>query len=751
MTLPTAAFFLGFLALAACERTETDNPQPAKPTVRLCFEGAQPVAEDEAATRTQWTGSGLSWSAGDAIQIAYSINGSWNSAMFISDPLSEAAGTANFTVDAGWEMVSGSYAFRTVYPAAAASNYNAGNGTVQVNIPAAQTPAKPGGTLSFDPAADLLWGSSTQSYNALPEGTPVPIDWKRKVAHADITLNNLPSAIASETVTKVILRAQDGAALAGSYSLNLGTGAMTPVETTETIVLSAANLSLSGSSLELWAALSPVTVTQLTVTVETDRARYTRSVSDLNLQFMQNRRNTLGVNMSSAVRTEFAYTLVSETPDDWSGDYLMAYDNHVLAGKAEGGNYGTYQDLTVTDGKISYSAGKAYNLKIAKRSSGHYSLQYGTQYLGYANSGNTLTFNENPGDNWGAFEWSFTLDGTAVQIQNAGTTERYLQWNNATNALRFACYTGGQKTPSLYRLNRDVEADDPVTPPDPPVPPTPPDPSNMPGYLGCIEVPALTTLTGASQKGSYPNRDDVWYRYYTSDANRQVASHTYTHPTYKRQTRNYTVLFDGTRFAPVWAAFAMHSDMWPDNNNGRGSGWRDDSAIDLPQQNGISGSYSRGHLVASNYRQTAEGQNDQTFYHTNQAPQWQTGFNDGVWNQLEQAVQSHMPSGRDTLYVVVGLLYEGTIKYMESNNGKNVPIPSHFYKCLMKCSFDTSGAMTAAKGVAYIFTNEGHKGMKYSDGVTTIDAIEERAGFDFFPRVPEALQTTAEASTTQLW
>ena len=274
----------------------------------------------------------------------------------------------------------------------------------------------------------------------------------------------------------------------------------------------------------------------------------------------------------------------------------------------------------------------------------------------------------------------------------------------------------------------------------------------VPGYLGCYEMPAVSPiLNGKEASGSYSERDDYWYRYYTKNDKRQIATHTFTLD--GKRVRNYTVMYDGSRYAPVWTAHAMHASMWPDNKVGRNDGWTADPAITLTQQTGLDNAgsvgISRGHLVASNYRQSSVKQNKQTFYLSNQAPQWQNSFNDGIWSALEKAVADHAPSGRDTLYVVSGVLYEGTIQTKPSA-GLNVPIPSHFYKCLMKCSFNASGAMTAAKGCAYIFTNEAHSG-SYSSGITTIDAIEARAGFDFFANVPEALQNAAEKSSKAIW
>lgn len=283
----------------------------------------------------------------------------------------------------------------------------------------------------------------------------------------------------------------------------------------------------------------------------------------------------------------------------------------------------------------------------------------------------------------------------------------------------------------------------------------PPTPSSLPKYLGCYEMPAVEEiLSGSSTSGNYSDRDDVWYRYETNNNNRQIATHTFTHPTSSTEQRTYTVLYDQSKYAPIWTAHAMHSSMWPDENVGRNDSWTTDPAISLTQQTGLDNAtgvgYSRGHLVASNYRQTSVKQNKQTFYYSNQAPQWQNNFNSGIWSSLEEDVASHAPSGRDTLYVITGVLYEGNVTTLPSGS-LNVPIPSHFYKCLMKCTFNAQGAMTEASGCAYVFTNEAHTSGTYSSGITTIDAIEARAGFDFFANVPTALQATAEAQSASLW
>lgn len=259
--------------------------------------------------------------------------------------------------------------------------------------------------------------------------------------------------------------------------------------------------------------------------------------------------------------------------------------------------------------------------------------------------------------------------------------------------------------------------------------------------------------------GTNSSWEDNWYSYSTSSSNRQIAVHTFIHPDTNEETFNYAVLYDGSRYAPVWTCHTMNLTAYPDKGVTRPSTdpWTEDPAIDLVQIDGLNdnSTYSRGHLVASNYRKSTSGQNKQTFYYTNKAPQYQNGFNGGVWSTLENRVVTMTPSETTMMYVVTGVLYEGTLTYKPKTVGSttyNVPIPSHFYKCIMKCTFDGSGNVSGAQGIAFVYTNAAHSGNYYDDAyVTSIDAIETRAGFNFFAAVPESLQNSAEANTNHQW
>ena len=241
-------------------------------------------------------------------------------------------------------------------------------------------------------------------------------------------------------------------------------------------------------------------------------------------------------------------------------------------------------------------------------------------------------------------------------------------------------------------------------------------------------------------------------RYNTSDANQKVVTHTYSYNS--KVVRNYSFLYDKTYKAALWVAYATsNSGDFKDNSVGRNEAWAYDPAIDQSWQQNLSGAYSssnglsydRGHHVASNDRQTTKEQNQQTFHYTNMTPQYPS-LNQGQWVELEKKVQgvATKTTGNDTLYVVTGTLFEGTLESPTDKNGVSYPAPSGYWKCLMKCTFSSPGVMSAAVGCAYLFdTNSSNE----APSVVTIDAIESRTGFDFFVNVPSTLQSAAESQT----
>lgn len=275
-------------------------------------------------------------------------------------------------------------------------------------------------------------------------------------------------------------------------------------------------------------------------------------------------------------------------------------------------------------------------------------------------------------------------------------------------------------------------------------------------YLNCFEMPAITVTE--SRTGIEPIGGSTWYGYDLSTTTQKLVTHTY--PYGGKIYRNYTSCVDQNKRCPLWVAYPMHPEAYPNLDSGRGqwsyagydpaipASWQSSGSTD-DYNNGEG--YARGHMCASEDRQTCDNANYQTFYYTNQAPQIQNSFNGGIWSELESAVRTktNTLSSRDTLYVVSGTLYEDGNMHA-SNDGGLVARPSHFYKLLMLCSFNSAGVITSAQGAAYLYENKHHENKKYynTEYKTTINAIEIRAGFDFFVNIPSDMQESAESAFT---
>ncbi|MCP4161269.1 MAG: DNA/RNA endonuclease G [Deltaproteobacteria bacterium] len=97
--------------------------------------------------------------------------------------------------------------------------------------------------------------------------------------------------------------------------------------------------------------------------------------------------------------------------------------------------------------------------------------------------------------------------------------------------------------------------------------------------------------------------------------------------------------------------------------------------------------YDRGHLVASANQDDEDIQNSETFLLSNMSPQT-PDFNRQKMRELESSVRK-LDKNKKILetYVITGPIFDfnNPIKMIGKNdiNGKKIPVPSHFYKCIL--------------------------------------------------------------------
>ena len=430
---------LAALTLAGCHKTVSE---PVKALI---------LTSEEPSTRTGWNGETIEWTAGDAISMAYSVNSSWvGPNLYPSDALTENSLTAAFRVPGNFPTdLVGAHHFYAVYPAVAGTDFS-GAPDVFTAVPEIQTPT----ATSFDPAADLMAATSTGDWRSLP-ASPIPMIWTRLTAHGDITLKNL-ALDADETVQSIVLQGQNGAELTGVIIIDLCNAEEYATVGVPRVTVNAENLAVDASgNLEFWVSVFPVQLTELTVTVTTDKATYRRTIQGISKVFRRNARNVLGISMQEAVKTPIApvgenYVKVTQAQTDWTGDYLIVYEGNKMVLDSDG-DAKTHDTVSISDGKITYESGKAYNIRIEKSGSG-YSMKMGDNYYGLNSSSNALHVSTSePTDN---YRWTFQTTNGVTRAYNVKYPTRFLQFN--AGSMQFRCYTSAQKDVTFFKLDGEV-------------------------------------------------------------------------------------------------------------------------------------------------------------------------------------------------------------------------------------------------------------------------------------------------------
>lgn len=435
------------LSFAACQK-EASSPAIEDELVSLNFTSANPTTKTvaDAVNKT------ILWEKGDKISVAYTVNDIWQNAngnvtdenpakIYVSNGLETGGETAVFNISGYFQATTaGAHQFYSVYPSSCVKSTDIKYApSITMTVPNVQTPAEN----SFDAAADLMIGKATKTYNSLSEAKKdeIPLLWQRIVSHADITLKGLQGLTENEVITTIVLTADADAKLVGDRYVNIQNGDISvPAKITDANILTVngTNLKINNSNVEFWAAVMPATVKSLKIAVETNKATYTRNIESCNIEFKQNARKGLNIDMSSVERVE-----KEETPD-YSGEWLIVDNEMKYACKnySTGKFYTTYT-LDTSNGLICETQElpnyKMVLTKIADNSAkqGLYTIQDSKglyiKCSGEKNISGVSTLDD-------ACYWKITYDKTTSiwKITSTTTSPYYLLYN--TGAPRFTTY-----------------------------------------------------------------------------------------------------------------------------------------------------------------------------------------------------------------------------------------------------------------------------------------------------------------------
>ncbi|MBR5076189.1 MAG: DNA/RNA non-specific endonuclease [Bacteroidales bacterium] len=209
--------------------------------------------------------------------------------------------------------------------------------------------------------------------------------------------------------------------------------------------------------------------------------------------------------------------------------------------------------------------------------------------------------------------------------------------------------------------------------------------------------------------------------------------------------RSYAAYYDYDHYLSTWVAYPLCA-------GNMGSGTRTDFSLDplLPHDkqqynpsgygDGNAGHFDRGHQIPSadrlDYRVNLE-----TFFGTNMTPQ-DNNLNAGIWAELEKRVRGWAKkSDTDTLYVVTGCSLEGSTQYVLDGDNKKIPVPTGYYKALLRLAKDKSYS-----AVAFWFDNKPNSaGSIQKTMAMSVDELEKKVGVDFFVNLPADTQKSVEA------
>ncbi len=235
---------------------------------------------------------------------------------------------------------------------------------------------------------------------------------------------------------------------------------------------------------------------------------------------------------------------------------------------------------------------------------------------------------------------------------------------------------------------------------------------------------------------------------YVNDDNYMYVTHFTT--LNSKSVRNFTMCYDIENYAARWVAFPFHDAY--DGSVGRNESWKYDPEIPEEYQPNLSGSYSgswdRGHQLASSDRQATTEMNKQTFYYSNMTPQLGT-LNQQIWAQFEIKVRDQVCS--DTLYVVTGADFSQYAGTTTDKSGKACPLPNGYYKVMLRTITGNTGKAISEcsadelKAIGYWFEHEYYSSMPSPMSVAD---IEELTGFEFFPDAPAEVKESFKSS---LW
>jgi endonuclease G, mitochondrial len=217
---------------------------------------------------------------------------------------------------------------------------------------------------------------------------------------------------------------------------------------------------------------------------------------------------------------------------------------------------------------------------------------------------------------------------------------------------------------------------------------------------------------------------------------------TYGNPEYERVRvfSNYILKYNPAKKIPEWVYERLSLEHIRGKVKRKRNKFTEDTHFPHGHRANLSdykgSGFDRGHMAAAgNYKKCHKSKNE-TFNLSNITPQVGTGFNQGYYNRIEQAVR-RIFDNQDVkeVHVVTGSLFmpkDGSDVVVYRVIGENqVAVPTHIYKVILVLKKND-----VFENYAMIIPNEAIDESKpFSDFACSIEKVEKKAGLIFFKDV----------------
>lgn len=216
----------------------------------------------------------------------------------------------------------------------------------------------------------------------------------------------------------------------------------------------------------------------------------------------------------------------------------------------------------------------------------------------------------------------------------------------------------------------------------------------------------------------------------------------------------FALSYNRDKGTPNWVSWHL-SDEWVGSLT-RNDTFRPDPAVPsewyrVLDTDYFTSGFDRGHMTpnADRDKETSIPINQATFLMSNMVPQAPDN-NQGPWADFENYLRTLLPANE--IYIVsgpAGIGGTGSSGFANTIAGGKITVPASTWKVALvipKGDNDISRVTAATRTIAVIMPNtQGIRTVDWTTYLTTVDAVEQLTGYDFFSNLPDAVENSIEA------